>query len=42
MPSLINILDDTQRREFDKPLKFSYTQRKIMFSLPIWAETENA
>lgn len=40
MSSLINVLDDTQRREFDKPPKFSYPQRKIMFSLPHWAETE--
>jgi hypothetical protein len=40
MPSLINVLDDTQRREFDKPPKFSYPQRKIMFLLPQWAETE--
>lgn len=40
MPSIINVLDDTQRREFDKPPKFTYPQRKIMFSLPEWAETE--
>jgi|GEM_PF-2060122 len=40
MPSIINVLDDTQRREFDKPPKFFYPQRRIMFSLPQWAETE--
>lgn len=38
--SIIKILDSTQRREFDKPPHFSYPQRKIMFSLPNWAETE--
>lgn len=40
MPSIINVLDDAQRREFDKPPKFSYPQRKIMFSLTQWAETD--
>ncbi len=40
MSSIINILDDTQRREFDRPPKFTYVQRKIMFSMPEWAEKE--
>jgi hypothetical protein len=39
--SVIKILDDSQRKEFDKPPKFSYPQRKIMFSLPEWAEIES-
>ena len=38
--SIIKVLDPTQSREFDKPPKFSYPQRKIMFSLPHWAELE--
>lgn len=38
--SIIKILEDTQRKEFDKPPKFSYPQRKIMFSLPLWVEIE--
>lgn len=38
--SIIHVLDDSQRREFDKPPKFSHSQRKIMFSLPHWAEIE--
>jgi TnpA family transposase len=38
--SIIKILEDTQRKEFDKPPKFSYPQRKIMFSLPLWGEIE--
>lgn len=39
--SVIKILDDSQRKEFGKPPKFSYPQRKIMFSLPEWAEIES-
>lgn len=38
--SIIKVLDPAQSREFDKPPKFSYSQRKIMFSLPQWAEIE--
>jgi TnpA family transposase len=38
--SIIKILEDSQRKEFDKPPKFSYPQRKIMFSLPEWAAIE--
>jgi hypothetical protein len=38
--SIIHVLDDSQRREFDKPPKVSHSQRKIMFSLPHWAEIE--
>jgi hypothetical protein len=38
--SIIKVLDSTQSREFDKPPKFTYPQRKIIFSLPNWAETE--
>jgi len=40
MSSIIDVLDDSQRREFDKPPKFSYSQRKIIFSTPNWAEME--
>lgn len=38
--SIIKILEDSKRKEFDKPPKFSYPQRKIMFSLPPWGEME--
>jgi TnpA family transposase len=38
--SIIKILEDSKRKEFDKPPKFSYPQRKIMFSLPPWGEIE--
>lgn len=38
--SFIKILESPQQREFDKPPKLSYQQRKYLFVLPVWAETE--
>jgi hypothetical protein len=39
--SLIKILEAPQQREFDKPPKLVYQQRKYLFSLPEWAEIQN-
>lgn len=38
MARTIPLLDETQRREFDRPPKFTYQQRKFFFTLPGWAE----
>lgn len=38
--SLIKVLEEAQQKEFDKPPKLVYQQRKYLFSLPIWAENE--
>lgn len=37
---IIKILEESQKREFDKPPKLTYAQRKFIFSLPQWAEIE--
>jgi TnpA family transposase len=39
--SIIKILEESQRKEFDKPPKLSYAQRKFIFALPQWAELEH-
>lgn len=39
--SIIKILEDSQRKEFEKPPKLTYTQRKFIFALPQWAEIEH-
>ncbi len=38
MARTIAIFDEAQRREFDRPPKFTYSQRKFFFTLPGWAE----
>lgn len=38
MARIITILDEAQRREFDRPPKFTYQQRKFFFTLPGWAD----
>lgn len=39
--SIIKIFEDSQRKEFDKPPKLTYEQRKFFFALPQWAEIDH-
>ncbi len=38
--SIIKVLEESQRKEFDKQPKLTYPQRKFIFALPQWAELE--
>lgn len=39
--SIIKILGDSQRKEFDKPPKLTYEQRRLFFAVPQWAEIDH-